>query len=83
MLDASGGRTRHPSPSQRPRPTHRPRQPLFVDTLIARGSLEENIQPPHQSKAHLASGLLDSGGLGQLQLGEDELRVLFAPLGGE
>jgi SNF2 family DNA or RNA helicase len=58
-------------------------KPVFVYKLIARGSLEEKIQQLQQSKARLASGLLDSGSLGQLQLGEDELRALFAPLGAE
>jgi SNF2 family DNA or RNA helicase len=45
--------------------------------------LEEKIQQLQQSKARLASGLLDSRELGKLQLGEDELRALFAPLGTE
>ena len=58
-------------------------KPVFVYKLIARGSLEEKIQQLQQSKARLASGLLDSSDLGQLQLGEDELRALFAPLGAE
>jgi SNF2 family DNA or RNA helicase len=58
-------------------------KPVFVYKLIARGSLEEKIQQLQQSKARLASGLLDSAELGQLQLGEDELRALFAPLGAE
>ena len=54
---------------------------MFVYKLIARGSLEEKIQQLQQSKARLASGLLDNSELGQLQLGEEELRALFAPLG--
>jgi SNF2 family DNA or RNA helicase len=56
-------------------------KPVFVYKLIARGSLEEKIQQLQQSKARLASGLLDSTELGKLQLGEDELQALFTPLG--
>src|SRR3990167_4222932 len=56
-------------------------KPVFVYKLIARGSLEEKIQQLQQNKASLARGLLDSQGLGQLALGEEELQALFAPLG--
>ena len=56
-------------------------KPVFVYKLIARGSLEEKIQQLQSSKANLARGLLDNAELGKLQLGEDELRTLFAPLG--
>jgi SNF2 family DNA or RNA helicase len=56
-------------------------KPVFVYKLIARGSLEEKIQQLQQSKARLASGLLDNTELGKLQLDEDEVRALFAPLG--
>ena len=58
-------------------------KPVFVYKLIARGSLEEKIQHLQQNKASLARGLLDSEGLGQLALGEEELQALFAPLGGQ
>lgn len=58
-------------------------KPVFVYKLIARGSLEEKIQQLQQNKASLARGLLDSEGLGQLALGEEELQALFAPLGGQ
>ena len=58
-------------------------KPVFVYKLIARGSLEEKIQQLQQNKASLARGLLDSQGLGQLALGEEELQALFAPLGGQ
>jgi SNF2 family DNA or RNA helicase len=56
-------------------------KPVFVYKLIARGSLEEKIQQLQQSKARLASGLLDNAELGKLQLDEEEVRALFAPLG--
>ena len=56
---------------------------MFVYKLIARGSLEEKIQHLQQNKASLARGLLDSEGLGQLALDEEELQALFAPLGGQ
>jgi SNF2 family DNA or RNA helicase len=58
-------------------------KPVFVYKLIARGSLEEKIQQLQQSKARLASGLLDNAELGKLHLGEEEVRALFAPLGAE
>jgi SNF2 family DNA or RNA helicase len=58
-------------------------KPVFVYKFIARGSLEEKIQQLQQSKARLASGLLDSTELGKLQLDEDEVRALFVPLGVE
>ena len=58
-------------------------KPVFVYKFIARGSLEEKIQQLQQHKASLASGLLDNAELGKLQLGEAEVRALFAPLGAQ
>jgi SNF2 family DNA or RNA helicase len=58
-------------------------KPVFVYKLIARGSLEEKIQQLQQHKASLASGLLDNTELGKLQLDEEEVRALFAPLGAQ
>ena len=56
-------------------------KPVFVYKLIARGSVEEKIQHLQNIKANLAEGVLEGGGQGQWQLGEDDLQALFAPLG--
>jgi non-specific serine/threonine protein kinase len=56
-------------------------KPVFVYKLIARGSVEEKIQQLQQAKANLARGVLEGGSQAQLQLSEDDLQALFAPLG--
>jgi non-specific serine/threonine protein kinase len=55
-------------------------KPVFVYKLIARGSVEEKIQHLQQAKANLARGVLQGGSQSQLQLSEDDLQALFAPL---
>ena len=55
-------------------------KPVFVYKLIARGSVEEKIQQLQQAKANLARGVLAGGSQTQLQLSEDDLQALFAPL---
>ena len=55
-------------------------KPVFVYKLIARGSVEEKIQQLQQAKASLARGVLEGGSQTQLQLSEDDLQALFAPL---
>lgn len=55
-------------------------KPVFVYKLIARGSVEEKIQQLQQAKASLARGVLEGGSQSQLQLSEDDLQALFAPL---
>ena len=55
-------------------------KPVFVYKLIARGSVEEKIQQLQQAKANLARGVLEGGSQTQLQLSEDDLQALFAPL---
>jgi SNF2 family DNA or RNA helicase len=55
-------------------------KPVFVYKLIARGSVEEKIQQLQQAKANLARGVLEGGSQNQLQLSEDDLQALFAPL---
>jgi SNF2 family DNA or RNA helicase len=55
-------------------------KPVFVYKLIARGSVEEKIQQLQQAKANLAKGVLAGGSQSQLQLSEDDLQALFAPL---
>ena len=55
-------------------------KPVFVYKMIARGSVEEKIQQLQQAKANLAKGLLAGGSQSQLQLSEDDLQALFAPL---
>ena len=55
-------------------------KPVFVYKLIARGSVEEKIQHLQQAKADLARGVLSGGSQSQLQLSEDDLQALFAPL---
>ncbi|KRW62614.1 DEAD/DEAH box helicase [Pseudomonas sp. TTU2014-080ASC] len=55
-------------------------KPVFVYKMIARGSVEEKIQQLQQAKANLAKGVLAGGSQSQLQLSEEDLQALFAPL---
>jgi SNF2 family DNA or RNA helicase len=43
--------------------------------------VEEKIQALQQRKRQLVAGLLDDTGQIPLQLGDEELKALFAPLG--
>ncbi|MCL5946095.1 MAG: DEAD/DEAH box helicase [Planctomycetes bacterium] len=54
---------------------------VFVYKLITQGTVEEKIQALQQRKRQLVAGLLDDTGQIPLQLGDEELKALFAPLG--
>lgn len=54
-------------------------KPVFVHKLICRGTIEERIVEMQRHKAALVEGLL-SGQAGRLQLTQDEIRNLLAPL---
>ena len=53
-------------------------QPVFVYKLIARGTLEENIQELQRRKGELADAVLDAGGGLAPTLGAEDLQAIFA-----
>ncbi|GHF97951.1 hypothetical protein GCM10017783_07330 [Deinococcus piscis] len=55
-------------------------QPVFVYKLIAASSVEERILDLQARKAALASGVLDGGLSSAVQLTQDDLDALLAPL---
>ena len=55
-------------------------KPVFVYKLIAKGTLEERIQQLQQRKAELAGAVMKEGETGQLQLSQEDLQAIFAPL---
>ena len=57
-------------------------KPVFVYKLIAKDTLEEKIQEMQRRKAALASAVLSGGDTQNLQLTEDDLRAILAPLHG-
>ena len=57
-------------------------KPVFVYKLIAKDTLEEKIQDMQRRKAALASAVLSGGDTQTLQLSEDDLRAILAPLHG-
>jgi len=56
-------------------------KPVFVYKLIAKATLEEKIQEMQRRKAALASAVLTGGDTQHLQLTQDDLHAIFAPLG--
>ena len=58
-------------------------KPVFVYKLIAKATLEEKIQEMQRRKAALASAVLSGGNTQQLQLSQDDLQAMFAPLQAE
>ncbi len=58
-------------------------KPVFVYKLIAKATLEERIQEMQRRKAALASAVLSGGNTQQLQLSQDDLQAMFAPLQAE
>ncbi len=57
-------------------------KPVFVYKLIAKDTVEEKIQDMQRRKAALASAVLSGGATQNLQLSEDDLRAILAPLHG-
>ncbi len=55
-------------------------KPVFVYKLIAKGTLEEKIQALQQKKADLAQAMLADGGVQAVQITQDDLQAIFAPL---
>jgi hypothetical protein len=55
-------------------------KPVFVYKLIAKATLEEKIQEMQRRKAALASAVLSGGDTQNLQLTQDDLHAIFAPL---
>ena len=55
-------------------------KPVFVYKLIAKATLEEKIQEMQRKKAALASAVLGGGDTQNLQLTQDDLQAIFAPL---
>ncbi|CUI07159.1 COG0553: Superfamily II DNA/RNA helicases, SNF2 family [Janthinobacterium sp. CG23_2] len=55
-------------------------KPVFVYKLIAKATLEEKIQEMQQRKAALASAVLSGGDTEGLQITQDDLQAIFAPL---
>ncbi len=55
-------------------------KPVFVYKLIAKATLEEKIQEMQRSKAALANAVLGGGEAHSLQITEDDLHAIFAPL---
>ncbi len=58
-------------------------KPVFVYKLIARDTLEEKIQEMQQRKAALAGAVLSGGDTQGLQITQEDLQGIFAPLEGE
>ncbi|NHZ43467.1 DEAD/DEAH box helicase [Massilia aquatica] len=58
-------------------------KPVFVYKLIARDTLEERIQEMQQRKAALAGAVLSGGDTQGLQITQEDLQGIFAPLEGE
>lgn len=56
-------------------------KPVFVYKLIAKGTLEEQIQELQQRKADLANAMLSSGQTQHVQITPEDLQSLFRPLG--
>ena len=55
-------------------------KPVFVYKLIAKGTLEEQIQELQQRKADLANAMLSSGQAQHVQITPEDLQSLFRPL---
>jgi superfamily II DNA or RNA helicase len=55
-------------------------KPVFVYRLIAKGTLEEKIQTLQHKKSSLAQALLSSGEAQALQITQEDLQAIFAPL---
>ena len=58
-------------------------KPVFVYKLIAKATLEEKIQEMQRRKAALAGAVLNGGDTHHLQLTQDDLHAIFAPLSGD
>jgi superfamily II DNA or RNA helicase len=58
-------------------------KPVFVYKLIAKGTLEEKIQEMQHRKAALASAVLSGGDTEGLQITQEDLQGIFAPLEAE
>ncbi|MDQ1832697.1 DEAD/DEAH box helicase [Massilia scottii] len=55
-------------------------KPVFVYKLIAKATLEEKIQEMQHRKAALASAVLSGGDTQGLQITQEDLQAIFAPL---
>jgi hypothetical protein len=55
-------------------------KPVFVYKLIANGTLEQKIQELQQKKADLAQAILSSGEVQNVQITQEDLQAIFAPL---
>ncbi len=55
-------------------------KPVFVYKLIAKDTLEEKIQELQRKKAGLANAVLGGGATEHLQLTQDDLQAMLAPL---
>ena len=55
-------------------------KPVFVYKMIARGTVEEEIQHLQKEKSDLAAGVLDGRSAGDWKLQSDDIEALFAPL---
>jgi superfamily II DNA or RNA helicase len=55
-------------------------KPVFVYKLIAQGTLEEKIQEMQRRKGALADAVMGEGGRLNMQLTQDDLQAIFAPL---
>ena len=56
-------------------------KPVFVHRLIAEGTVESAIQQMQARKQALADALFEEGAGGRIDLGEDDIAALFAPVG--
>lgn len=56
-------------------------RPVFVHRLIAEGTVEAAIQQMQAKKQALADALFEEGAGGKIDLGEEDIAALFAPLG--
>lgn len=56
-------------------------KPVFVHRLIAENTVEAAIQQMQANKQALADALFEEGAGGRLDLGEDDIAALFAPIG--
>ncbi len=56
-------------------------KPVFVHRLIAEGTVESAIQQLQAKKQALADALFEEGAGGRLDMGEDDIAALFAPVG--
>jgi len=55
-------------------------KPVFVYKLIANGTLEQKIQELQQKKAELAQAILSTGDVQNVQITQEDLQAIFAPL---